>query len=180
MMIIDVRKCLELKGHSLALEHTYELPQLLARNKQLLQIKPVHFVGQGDMQAGILAVKGELTGTYTLACSRCLTDVESEFTQEIEERFNIHAKFVGEPEDDEETEIHEVVGQEIDLLPYIEEAIVVSIPFVPLCPDDEECKRSMPQEGKSWAVLTEEGNKDRIDPRLADLANFFDKNNNDK
>lgn len=180
MMIIDVRKCLELKGQSLALEHTYKLPQLLTRNKQLLQIKPVHFVGQGEMQAGILAVTGTLSGTFTLACSRCLSDIESEFSQEVEERFNIHAKLDGLPEDDEESDIHEVVGQEIDLLPYIEEAVMVSIPFVPLCSEDEECKKNLPQEGKNWTLLTEEGNKDRIDPRLADLAKFFDQNNNDK
>lgn len=178
-MIIDVRKCLELKGQTLALEHTYELPQLPKRNKQLLQIEPVHFIGQGEMQAGILAVTGKLSGTYTLACSRCLSDLKSNFTQEVEERFNIQSKLNGQPEDDEESEIHEVVGQEIDLLPYIEEAILMSIPFVPLCEEDEECKNNLPQEGTNWTLLTEDGKNERIDPRLADLAKFFDQNTND-
>ena len=31
-----------------------------------------------------------------------------------------------------------------------------------------------PQSGKDWEVIHEQDKKDKIDPRLADLANFFD------
>jgi uncharacterized protein len=172
-MRIDVRTCLELKGKPLPLEQSYELPQLIERNKQLLRINRVHFEGQGVMQSGILVVKGELTGSYTLACSRCLTGLEVEFAQDFEEHFNIQAKVSGLTEG-EENDIHEVVGQEIDLLPHIEEEVLVSIPFVPLCESEEKCKENLPQEGKDWNVLTEQDEKERIDPRLADLAKFFD------
>jgi uncharacterized protein len=179
-MKIDVRTCLELKGKPLSLEHTYELPQLPERNKQLLHIKPVHFVGKGEMQSGVFIVQGELSGTYILACSRCLTDLEVKFTHDFEEHFNIKAK-LSDPDEDEEEEkdIHEVIGQEIDLLPHIEEEILMSIPFVPLCESEEKCVGNLPQEGKDWNVLTEQNKNERIDPRLADLAKFFDQDKND-
>jgi uncharacterized protein len=177
-MKIDVRTCLELKGKPLSLEHTYELPQLPERNKQLLQIKPVHFVGKGEMQSGIFTVKGELTGTYILACSRCLANLEVDFTQDFEEHFNIQAK-LSELTEGEETDIHEVIGQEIDLVPHIEEEILMSIPFVPLCESEEKCMANLPQEGKDWNVLTEQNKNERIDPRLADLAKFFDQEKNE-
>jgi uncharacterized protein len=172
-MKINVKTCLELKGKTLPMEHTYELPQLLSRNKQLLEIGPVHFSGQGEMQSGIFAVKGTVSGSYTLSCSRCLSELQIEFSTDLEERFNIQAKLSQKLEGEDDDEIHEVVGQEFDLLPYIENEVVISIPYFPSCESEELCKSNLPQEGKDWSILDSEKKEERIDPRLADLAKFF-------
>ena len=175
-MKLFVKNILELKGKTLPFEHTYDLPQLTKRNKQLISIGPVHFIGQGVMEAGIFVAKGELSGEYTLACSKCLADLKVEFSQHFEERFNVQAKLLPLTEE-EEDEIHEVVGTEIDLLPYIENEVLLSIPFFPACEFEHECRNNLPLEGKDWSLLTEENKSNKIDPRLADLAKFFDKNN---
>ncbi|WP_025028045.1 YceD family protein [Caldalkalibacillus mannanilyticus] len=174
-MIINVKQCLELKGKELPLKHTYELAQLTQRNKQLLSVSPIQFEGQGQMQSGVFVIKGTLQGTCIVACSRCLGDVNLSILQELEERFNIQAK-LGTIEENEEQEIHEVIGQEINLTPYVENEVLLSIPSFPVCRSEEECKNHLPQEGKDWNVLTEKMKQDKIDPRLADLAKFFDQN----
>jgi len=172
-MIINVKQCLESKGKELTLEHSYELPQLIQRNKQILSLSPILFTGKGQMQSGIFAIHGTLTGSITVSCSRCLGELSIPIQQTVEERFNIQAK-LGTAEENEEQEIHEVVGQEIDLLPYIENEVLLALPTFPVCESEEVCKDNLPQEGKDWNVLTEQMKKDKVDPRLADLAKYFD------
>ncbi|WP_202076921.1 YceD family protein [Caldalkalibacillus salinus] len=176
-MKIPVRQCLETKTEPMTLEHHYDLPDLVHRHQQLEALSPVHFKGEGEMQAGLFVVKGELKGQYTLTCSRCLSANESDFTQPFEERYNIEAH-VTDDEKDELEDIHDVEGQYVDLQPQIEEEIIMSIPFIPVCESEEACKNNALREGQNWSYeddrLTEEDKKDKIDPRLADLAKFFD------
>ncbi|GAA0364416.1 YceD family protein [Bacillus horti] len=177
-MKIEKKSCFELKGKQMTLEHTYELPHLVEQNKQLLALSPAKFSGKGEMEAGLFIVKGVIVGQYTLPCSRCLTDVIYDYEQDIEELFSLQPSILQieteEDEDDLTEEIHPVHGQEIDLTPYIEEEILMSIPFVPTCQSKEECEANQVLEGTGWSVLTEEMKKNKIDPRLADLAKLFD------
>lgn len=173
-MKIDIRASLSLKGQPKQLEHTYDMKHLIQVNSQLLEISPTYFKGTGRMQAGLFLVKGEISGEYTLSCSRCLSELAQEFTQEIEERFHIDDRPVVNQQENEE--IHEVIGSYIELDPWIEEAVMISIPLFPTCATLEECRNNLPQQGKHWSVQSEQHKKNQIDPRLAKLAQFFQDN----
>ena len=42
--------------------------------------------------------------------------------------------------------------------------------------EDVNSKEAAPQSGTDWAVISEEENKQKVDPRFAKLADFFDNN----
>lgn len=172
-MKIRVQTCLESKGKALSLAHTYDFQYLSDRVPHVIHVEPITFKGKGVTQAGLFTVSGELTGAFTVQCSRCLEDVHVSLRQPLLERFNIQASpFQNDSEEAED--VHEVTGKEIDLLPFIEEEVQISIPFAPVCADTEACRSRRVTVGKDWNILDEETGHERIDPRLAGLAKFFD------
>lgn len=172
-MKIPVHDCLHYSGNALPLEKTYERPNVPDWHEHLLHISPVHFQGEGRLQNGVFIVKGTITGEYTLMCSKCLSEMGVPFSRELEEHFNIDA--INSKRDAVELEeVHDVDGNIIDLLPYIVEEILVSIPFAPACESVQQCRQNLPYEGKNWRLVTETEQVDKVDPRLADLAKFFD------
>lgn len=172
-MKINLHKVRHLHGQKLPLEESYRLPRLVERSKDLVDIGLVRFKGFGEMNGNLFVVKGELTGTLTLVCSRCLAETEHSFHQELEERFNLDPTYAFEASKEEEEEIHPVESSEIDLLPLIEEQVLLAIPPVPTCPG--ECANQLPTEGPGWSVIDEQEKKQMIDPRLAKLQKFFEK-----
>ena len=76
---------------------------------------------------GIL-VSGTLTGAMTFRCARCLEDFSGEFDVRVRELF-AHEQ----PKDGDEYPITEGT---IDLEPCVRDALVLSMPFSPLCKDD--------------------------------------------
>ena len=73
---------------------------------------------------GIL-VTGSVRGLMVLSCARCLRPVESPFDLQVEELFTRGAG----PDDDE----YPLVDGEMDLEPMIRDAVVLAMPFAPLC-----------------------------------------------
>lgn len=171
-MRIPIQTCLNLQGKTMPVKETYEMPHLSQFHKQLESVGRVTLEGKGYMQAGIFVVQGMLSGSYTLNCSRCLGELEVPFTQPFEERFNIDSPLA--TEDDNEEIAHEVEGNIIVLTPYVEEEVLVSIPFIPVHESEDVCEQYLPQEGKGWTIITETEKEEKVDPRLADLAKFFD------
>ena len=76
---------------------------------------------------GILAT-GSLSGQMSFRCARCLKDFEGDFDVRVRELFT-HAPH----EDGDDYPITEGV---IDLEPCVRDALVLSMPFSPLCRDD--------------------------------------------
>jgi uncharacterized protein len=77
---------------------------------------------------GILA-SGALSGTIAFRCARCLTEFGEPFRLEVSELYA-----TGAPEEDEES--YPVQEGTIDLEPLIRDAVLLSIPFSPLCRPD--------------------------------------------
>ncbi|HEX6923401.1 MAG TPA: YceD family protein, partial [Bacillales bacterium] len=69
-------------------------------------------------------------------------------------------------------EIHDIEGEIIDLLPYVKEAILVEKP-IRVVGENEEPLSS----GNGWEVVSEEQQKNRIDPRLKKLEKLLDDKN---
>jgi uncharacterized protein len=169
-MKISVKQCLNLRDKVLPLSFMFEMPQLKQRNKELIHLSPIQFNGQGRMASALFRISGSLSGEFTLPCARCLKSVTLPFTCSIEELFNIQASqsMLLETED----EIHEVIGHDIDLTPYVEEVFLVNIPYSISCQSQEACE--VPQKGSGWSLSEKQETKESVDPRLAELAKFFD------
>jgi uncharacterized protein len=101
-------------------------------------------------------VTGSLSGLRTASCARCLEPVESGFDLRVGELFAL------DPDDDE----YPVEDGEIGLEPMVRDAVVLAMPFAPLCRPDcrglcERCGGNRNRDGCSCPP--------RVDPRWAAL-----------
>ena len=113
-----------------------------------------------SLHDGIL-VSAEVDGTAAGECVRCLIEVEEPLQVEFQELFAYSH------DEAFEYEVHE---DTIDLEPVIRDAVVLSLPFQPVC--QEDCLGLCPQCGVR--LLDNPGHKheDAIDPRWAALGNL--------
>ena len=93
-------------------------------------------------------------------CARCLTPLEDEATFPMEELF-LHA----DREADEDATY--VIDERIDLEPVLREAVVLDLPFTPLCQDD--CAGLCPTCGVNLNDDPDHSHGEQIDPRWSKL-----------
>lgn len=112
-----------------------------------------------SVHEGIL-VSGTADTTYTGVCGRCLTDIARPVEVEFQELF----AYPGQ-----EAEDYEVQDDHVDLESPVRDAIVLSLPFQPVCQPD--CPGLDPVTGER---LTESAGVERapIDPRWAALQQY--------
>lgn len=111
-----------------------------------------------SMHEGIL-VTGELETTATGVCGRCLTDIEQPVEVDFQELFAY-------PSD--EAFDYEVHDDHVDLEPLIRDAVVLSLPFQPVCRPD--CPGLDPETGERLADVPDREPRETIDPRWSALA----------
>ncbi len=113
-----------------------------------------------SLHDGIL-VSAEVDGMSTGECVRCLIDIEQPVQVEFQELFAYSQDEAFEYEVNEDT---------IDLEPVIRDAVVLSLPFQPVC--QEDCLGLCPTCGVR--LLDNPGHKheDPIDPRWAALGDL--------
>lgn len=151
------------------LHETWNWPQLVRENRQVIDMSEV----QADLHLQIkkeeLHIQGELYADVTYRCSRCLTDFEQRLYVPFDEVF-LKAKgttTVGEEDD----EGHLYVSDEFLLDPYLEQAVQLQVPYFPHCKED--CAGLCPTCGIDRNNQSCDCDTRRIDPRLADLGDFF-------
>ena len=105
----------------------------------------------GTAQAGL---EGE--------CARCLEDISDEMVADFQELF------VYEESDAEEDEALRMEGDLLDLEPVLRDAVVLSLPFQPLCRDD--CPGLCVECGARLADDPDHRHDAPIDPRWAALG----------
>lgn len=117
-------------------------------------------------------IKGGLSATLNLACSRCLEDVmlpvSGDFAYTMEPKKPENREEV--ELEAEELEISYYEGDFIDLAPIIYEQVILQIPLKPLC--SEDCKGLCPRCGTNLNLSSCNCNLEVIDERLAALKNF--------
>lgn len=122
---------------------------------------PVHVdLRMESLHDGIL-VSAQVDGTASGECVRCLIDIVENVRVEFQELFAYSH------DEAFEYEVHE---DTIDLEPVIRDAVVLSLPFQPVC--QEDCSGLCPQCGVR--LLDNPGHKheDPIDPRWAALGDL--------
>ncbi len=101
-------------------------------------------------------------------CVRCLEDISRDVRAELTELF-VYDDEPGEvDEDDETSRLH---GDLLDLEPALRNAVVLALPFQPLCRDD--CPGLCPECGARLADDLEHSHGEPIDPRWAALQGML-------
>jgi uncharacterized protein len=113
-----------------------------------------------SVHEGIL-VTGDIDTEYTGICSRCLTDIAEALQVEFQELF----AYPGEEETD-----FEVQDDHVDLETLVREAVVLALPFQPVCQPD--CPGLDPATGKRLTESTGSEQREPLDPRWAALQGF--------
>ncbi len=99
-------------------------------------------------------------------CSRCLDPVEDDLEVELQELYAYDDEHDMPEEEDED--VSRLDGDLLDLEPLVRDAVVLSLPFRPLCRDD--CPGLCAECGAHLADDPEHHHGERIDPRWAALA----------
>ena len=94
-------------------------------------------------------------------CGRCLIDIEIPVEVEFQELFAYPSK---EPFD------YEVNHDHVNLEPVVRDAVVLALPFQPVCQHD--CRGLNPETGERLADTPENEPRGLIDPRWSALAGF--------
>lgn len=158
----------------LLLDEAVNLESVKERNSEIRAITPVRVIGSCTIGEKKLTCQFRLEGSMTLPCSRTWEDVDFPFSIDTHEQFSW----------DEETlemddEIHPVEGETIDFGPVLEELVLLEVPLQVYSEEAEDMKQA---EGKGWSYTTDEEleakrleeSEGKVDPRLADLAKFFE------
>jgi uncharacterized protein len=154
----------------LHLHETMTFPNIVKEIGHVVAMSPVEVDLCASMHDDSCYVRGTLSADVTYRCSRCLQEFVERLDVPFRERF---VKAAQEVVDDEDERIA-VVGEEIDLEPWMEQAIILALPYRPLC--EQECAGLCPVCGMNRNESSCNCNDERIDPRLADLAKFFEQN----
>lgn len=120
---VDVRDLVASPGSSRRLTVEGEVEGL---GSELVAVRsPVHLdlLLEGVVEG--VYVTGPVTGTMEVSCARCLTPTARRFRVEVGELF-AHAP-------DEEADEYPLAREELDLEPMVRDAILLDIPFSPLC-----------------------------------------------
>ncbi|HEX7717523.1 MAG TPA: YceD family protein [Marmoricola sp.] len=115
---------------------------------------------------GVL-VTGTATADLEGECARCLEPIEDDVTVDFQELY-LYDPADGDDEDDD---VSRLEGDLLDLEPVLRDAVVLALPFQPLCRDD--CPGLCAECGARLADDPDHRHDDAVDPRwsaLADLA----------
>ena len=152
-------------------EHTIEAPAPTKWGEGLVAVaegEPVVVdVRLESVHEGILA-SGEIDTEYTGICSRCLIDIGEGLKVEFQELF----AYPGEEEAD-----FEVQDDHVDLETLVREAVVLSLPFQPVCQPD--CPGLDPVTGERLADDAGSLQIEPLDPRWAALQDFTTTNDDE-
>lgn len=116
---------------------------------------------------GVL-VTGSATAALEGECARCLEPLEDEVTVDFQQLYLYDDPELDEPDGDEELGVGRLEGDLVDLEPQLRDAVVLALPFQPLCRDD--CPGLCPDCGARLADDPGHRHDAAIDPRWAALG----------
>ena len=133
-LVIDTRELGRRPGSMRTLSRSVPAPADLgvdvlgvAEGSQLDLDLRLESVMEGVLVSG--TVRGEVTGE----CVRCLDPIVSPLAVDVQELFAYAGQ---EHHDDDETELRQLEGDLLDLEPVLRDAVVLALPFQPVCRAD--------------------------------------------
>jgi uncharacterized protein len=164
--VLDTRELGRRPGSQREVSRTVQAPADLG-----IEVLRVPEGSQVDLDLRLEAVmEGVLvTGTARAGlegeCVRCLEPVSDEIEVRFQELF-VYADHDVDP--DEELEVSMLQNDLVDLEPLLRDAVVLALPFQPLCTED--CPGLCPECGARLADDPDHGHGEPVDPRWAALA----------
>jgi len=157
------------KGEPLPFRLTLDPDELKQRHQEIRGMTPVDAHGEAVKLGNLYYLTGTLKADVEFVCARCL----KRFTAHMEIPFaETFAPEEMAPELDEDSDIHLLESDEIKLDEWLQEDFLLAVPAFPLCAED--CKGLCPTCGVNRNEQPCSCKNERIDPRLAALADFFD------
>ena len=127
---------------------------------------PVEFdIRLEAVMEGVL-VTGTATAGLVGECARCLEEIRDDVVADFQELF-VYDDEDHRADDAEDTGTSRLEGDLVDLEPLLRDAVVLSLPFQPLCRDD--CPGLCTECGARLADDPGHQHEDAIDPRWAAL-----------
>jgi uncharacterized protein len=121
---------------------------------------------------GVL-VTAHVTAPLRGECARCLDPITDELAVDIVELFAYPASVTDETT--EADEVHRIENDRVDLEPAVRDAVVLGLPWTPLCRPD--CAGLCPTCGQRLDDLPSDHTHETIDPRWAALRALVDGDN---
>ena len=165
-LVLDTRELGRRPGSQRELAFTVPAPADLGI--EVLRVpegSPIEFdVRLEAVMEGVL-VTGTARAELDGECARCLADIHDDVVGDFQELFAYVEKGVtGNEEDDD---IRRLEGDLLDLEPLLRDAVVLALPFQPLCQDD--CPGLCVECGARLADEPGHQHEDAVDPRWAAL-----------
>jgi uncharacterized protein len=161
----------KIRDKDLQIDGLVDVTDIKERDPEIREVSPIKVTGRADISSSQITFHLHLSGELILPCSRTLVDVKYPIDIDTTEIFLL--KTAGFDYDGDDVTV--VENDVVDLLPVIKENLLLEIPMQVFC-EDVNSEEAAPQSGNDWAVISEEENKQKIDPRFAKLADFFDNN----
>ncbi len=162
------------KGLKTTVKEELDLNDLFKGRSDVIHAGPLHVSIEVTGHDGYITAEGELSADLELACSRCLEPTKERTVIPFYEQFKPTEKDFSdneESDEDENDEFVEVAGDKLDLKPYLEESLLLFMPFAPLC--DKDCKGLCQVCGQNLNEHTCSCKNEKIDPRFAALKDLF-------
>jgi uncharacterized protein len=121
---------------------------------------------------GVL-VTGTAQAELAGECARCLEPIRDQLEAGFQELF-VYDDAAHEVEDDEDSDVRRLEGDRLDLEPVLRDAVVLALPFQPLC--EEDCPGLCTECGARLKDDPDHHHEAPIDPRWAGLAALQDSN----
>lgn len=127
-LVIDVRDLIDHPGSSRSVQVSEPIPGLGTELATVPEDRRIEAALLFESVVEGVLVSGPVSGAMTISCARCLKRFQSEF------RLDVQELFVPEATGDED---EYVLGDDsVDLEPMIRDAVILSMPFAPLCRPD--------------------------------------------
>lgn len=167
-MVIQFRNLASAEG-PIQFRETLNVESVIKGRRDLTKISPLEVNLQAYPSGeDVVDVYGNLTAELSMSCSRCLKPLTRGINIDFKERF-VHGT---EPEEEEmDDDVIYVSEDSLDLIPYVEESLLLNLPFAVVCKDD--CKGLCPVCGTDRNERDCNCDTVSIDPRLAGLKDFF-------
>jgi len=123
---------------------------------------------------GVL-VTGTASAELAGECARCLEEIRDRTVADFQELFVYDD---GDTDGREQDDVSRLEGDLVDLEPLLRDAVVLALPFQPLCRDD--CPGLCVECGARLADDPDHQHDEAIDPRWAALQGLADKTDNDR
>ena len=156
-MIIDLNDLYNKKNYKIKVESIINIDKEYIKNTDIRSITPVNVEGYIFNNEECIELDINIKGEMILPCARTLKNVKYPFDINIDELI-----------DENSNNSFEIIQNKLDIFPIIWQNILVDVPLRILAEDAKE----VPIAGDGWRLITEDDEKEEIDPRLEALNKY--------